>query len=67
MTVTRAAPPRSTDATLSGLTLSSIDIGNFDPATTEYTASVANDVTQTAVTPTVNDGGANYAVKLGDT
>ena len=64
VTVTRAAPP-SNDATLSGLTLSGIDFGAFDPATTGYTASVANDVTQTTVTPTTNDGGATHAIKLG--
>ena len=37
-------PPPSTDATLNGLTLSGVDFGTFDPATTGYTASVANDV-----------------------
>ena len=55
----------STDATLSGLSLSGVNIGAFDPATTGYTASVANDVTQTTVTPTTNDDGASYVVKLG--
>ena len=64
VTVTRAAPS-STDATLSGLILSGIDFGAFDSATTGYTASVANDVTQTTVTPTTNDGGATYAIELG--
>ena len=63
VTVTRAALPLSTDATLSGLALSDIGIGAFDPATTGYTAEVANDVTETRVTPTVNDG-ATYAIKL---
>ena len=58
------APPPSNDATLSSLTLSGINFGTFDSATTAYTASVANDVTETTVTPTVNDGGATYAVKL---
>ena len=49
VTVTRAeapAPPASDDATLNGLTLSGVDIGAFDPATTEYAASVANDVAE---------------------
>ena len=64
ITVTRAEPP-STDATLSGLELSGIDFGAFNSATTGYTASVANDVTQTTVTPTTNDGGATHAIKLG--
>ena len=64
VTVTRAAPTLSTDATLSGLTLSGVDFGTFDPATTAYTASVANDVEETTVTPAVNHDGAAYAVKL---
>ena len=68
VTVTRAeaeedAPP-SDDATLSALTLSGIDIGNFDSATTDYTASVGNDVEQTTVTATANDDGATYVIKL---
>ena len=53
------------DAMLSGLTLSGVNFGNFDPATTGYTASVANGVDETTVTPTTNDGGATYAIKLG--
>ena len=64
ITVTRAALS-STDATLSGLTLSGVDFGTFDSATTGYTASVANDVTQTTVTPATNDNGATYAIELG--
>ena len=64
VTVTRAAPP-STDATLSGLTLSGVDFGAFDPATTGYAASVANGVDETTVTPATNDDGATYVVKLG--
>ena len=64
VTVTRAEPP-STDATLKGLTLSSVDFGTFDSTTTSYTASVANSVTETTVTPTVNDSGASFVIKLG--
>ena len=64
VTVTRAEPP-STDATLKSLALSGVNFGKFDPATTDYTASVANDADETTVTPTVNDGGASYVVKLG--
>ena len=64
VTVTRAEP-LSTDATLSGLAMSGVDFGTFDSATTGYTASVANDVEETTVTPTTNDDGATYAVKLG--
>ena len=55
--------PPSTDATLSGLTLSDVTLA-FASTTTEYTASVANDVTQTTVTPTVNDEGAIYAIAI---
>ena len=55
----------SSDATLSGLTLSDINIGTFASGTTSYTADVANSVTETTVTPTVNHSGASYVVKLG--
>ena len=67
VTVTRATSvtASSTDATLSGLTLSGINFGTFAPGTTSYTASVANSVTQTTVTPTVNHSGAGYVIKLG--
>ena len=56
--------PLSTDATLSGLTLGDVTLGAFGPTTTGYTANVANDVTQTTVTPTTNDDGATYEIKL---
>ena len=68
VTVTRAEPPTpelSSDATLSALTLSAVDFGIFDSTTTSYTAQVANGLTQTTVTPTVNDSGASYVIKLG--
>ena len=67
VTVTRlvSLQQKSTDATLSGLTLSEINIGTFASGTTSYTASVANGVTETTVTPTVNDSGATYVIKLG--
>ena len=58
------SPPPSTDATLSTLTFSGIDIGTFDSATTSYTAQVANNVTETTVTATVNHSGASYVIKL---
>ena len=64
VTVTRAAPSLSADATLSNLTLSGIYFGAFDQATTGYSASVANDVVETTVTPTMSDDGATYAIKL---
>ena len=63
--VATSASPRSTDATLSGLTLSGVNIGTFASDTTSYTADVANSVTETTVTPTVNDSGATYVIKLG--
>ena len=56
--------PPSTDATLSGLTLSGVAFGAFDSATTGYTANVANYVDETTVAPTTNDDGATYVVKL---
>ena len=62
-TVVDPGPPLSNDATLSGLTLSGITLA-FDSANAEYTANVANAVEETTVTPTVNNGGATYAVKL---
>ena len=57
VTVTRAEPP-STDANLSALAMSGIEFGTFAAGTTSYTAQVANSVSQTTVTPTVNDSGA---------
>ena len=56
----------SEDATLRSLALSGVDIGAFDPATTTYAAGVANEVEETTITPTVNDDGATYVVKLDD-
>ena len=67
VTVTRAAPPLSADATLSGLALSGIDIGAFDPNTGTYDVSVAHDVEQTTVTATPNHDGATYVVQLDGT
>ena len=68
ITVTRLdsqPDPISSDATLSGLTLSGIDFGTFASSTESYTAGVANSVSQTTVTPTVNDSGASYVIKIG--
>ena len=56
--------PLSSDAALSGLALSGVDFGAFDPATTGYAAEVGYGVTETTVSATVNDGGASYTVKL---
>ena len=69
VTVTRAVP--STDATLSYVLLSGIDIGAglgkraYAQTQSSFTASVYNSVTQTTVTPTVNHSAASYVVKLG--
>ena len=62
----------SWDATLSNLTLSGIDFEAGDRAfiapgfhgtVTNYVGSVANNVTETTVTPTVNHSGASYVIK----
>ena len=55
--------PVSTDATLSSLALSGVDL-TFTPATTTYAASVPATTTQTTVTPTPNHDSASYVVKL---
>ena len=60
----RIHKPISNDATLSGLTLSGVDL-TFSTATTTYTASVPATTTQTTVTPTTNHDSATYVVKLG--
>ena len=52
----------SDDATLSGLTLSGVDIGTFDSADTIYEGNVANDVSSTMVTATVNDENATVVI-----
>ncbi|MFC3068576.1 cadherin-like beta sandwich domain-containing protein [Phenylobacterium soli] len=53
----------STDATLSGLTLSAGTLSpSFAAATTSYTASVANAVSSITVTPTLNDPTASMTV-----
>ena len=61
----RIHKPISTDATLSALALSGVDL-TFDPATTTYAASVPATTTQTTVTPTTNHASATYVVKLAD-
>ncbi len=64
VTVTREAA--STDATLSALTLSGIDIGTFAAGTTSYSASVGNAVASTQVTATTSDAGASVTIADGD-
>ena len=66
VTVTRAAAPLSTDATLSALALSGIDIGTFDAETTAYAATVAHDVSSTTVTATATDDSATVTLTDGE-
>ncbi len=58
-------PALSDDASLSGLELSDVTIGAFDPATTAYAAAAAHDVTEITVTATVSDAAASHAIELG--
>ena len=54
--------PDPTDATLSGLTVSPVDIVAFSSDVTAYHAGVANDVTQATVTATAADPGATIEI-----
>ena len=55
----------SEDATLSGLTLSGIELDpSFASDLETYTATVTNNQTETTVTPMVNDLGATYVIKI---
>ena len=66
VTVTRADPPPSTDATLDMLELSRVTLDPvFSSARAGYTASVVNGVESTAVTATPTDSAASYVVELG--
>ena len=56
----------SDDATLSALTLSGVDIGTFDAATTDYAVDVAHDVERTTVTATPNDADATVVIQDAD-
>ncbi len=63
VTVTRVAPPASSDADLSALTLSAGTLTpDFDAATTSYTAMVENSVSSLTLTPTVANAGATITV-----
>ena len=63
LTVRTLTAPNYSDATLSGLTLEDVDFGTFDPATTSYSASVANSVSETYVAPTVDSkNGATFVI-----
>ncbi|WP_428097661.1 fibronectin type III domain-containing protein [Candidatus Rariloculus sp.] len=62
------APTPSTDATLSGLTVTGdgSDLVTFVSGTTDYTAMVAGAVAEVTVTPTTNDTGATIEYLDGD-
>ena len=62
VTITANDAPPSVDATLSGLDLSGVDIGGFDPETTDYAAEVGNDVESTTVKATPNDAAASVTI-----
>ena len=62
VTVTRAV---SSDASLSGLALSGVTLSpTFAAETTEYTASVGNEVAETTVTAVVAGEGAAHVIKV---
>ena len=65
VTVTRAAA-QSSDATLSDLALSGIDIGTFHSDASSYAATVANGLTSTTVTATPTDANASVAITPAD-
>jgi hypothetical protein len=66
VTVTKAAAPLSSDATLGGLSLSTGTLNpSFASGTTSYTAGVANSVSAVTVTPTVNESHATVTVNGG--
>ena len=63
VTVTRAAPPPSKDATLSSLAFSDAPFA-FDPAIESYEVSVGHEVEQTTITAETNNEAASYEVAL---
>ena len=52
----------SDDTSLSDLTLSGIDIGAFDPETTDYAASVAAEISSTTVSASARGAGASVSI-----
>ena len=64
-TLTTGGSTVSNDATLSGLTLSGLDIGPFSSGKTYYTATAGHSVTETTVTASTNHAGASFQVQLG--
>ena len=65
-TASTIAAPVSSDATLSGLTVSPAGITGFNSDTTIYRVGVGNSVSQVTVTPTTNDAGATIKIGGGD-
>ena len=66
VTILASDAPPSTDATLSSLALSGIDIGAFSSDTSAYSASVDRDVSSTTVTAEPADDGASVSVADAD-
>ena len=62
VTIRANEAPLSRDATLASLTLSGVDIGIFESATTGYSANVPNDPSSTAVEARPSDDGARVVV-----
>ena len=66
VTVHRASATASTDATLSGLSLSGLDIGTFASGTLAYAAENTAALATTTVTATPTDSGARVAIEPAD-
>ena len=66
VTISANDTPLSTDAALSSLALSDIDIGTFSSDITAYSASVEYEVSSTTVTVETNDDGASVVITAGD-
>ena len=66
VTVHRASATASADATLSGLSLSGLDIGAFDSGTVAYAAENADGIAMTTVTAAAADSGAQVAIEPPD-
>ena len=62
LTIPANDAPLSTDASLSSLGLSGIDIGAFSSETTAYSASVEYDLSTTTVTAVAGDDGASVVI-----
>ena len=56
--------PSAPDPTLSALTMTDVDFGTFSSDTTLYYATVANSISETTVTPTLNDTDASYHILI---